>query len=202
MRLCSMWLCGKLLGGRSLTRAAFYQISTDSVLARSLSVSRTSCLVSLRPLIKILRISCYCMMLCKHTLCWVCPLSSRKRSFLVSSPDLDCGADFLATIWSLVEILRSLVVYVNHHNKDYLRQTPCNWLCGDDAAIVKLLWPLVCKQWCLLTELKRQCRFYLETRQMHLTIDVSALAAQFPRSQSSELWGLYRTRISHIDHLK
>ena len=27
-------------------------------------------------------ISCYCVMLCKRTLCWVCPLSSRKRIFL------------------------------------------------------------------------------------------------------------------------
>ena len=25
----------------------------------------------------------------------------------------------------------------------YLRKTPCDWLCGDDAAFVKLLWPLV-----------------------------------------------------------
>jgi len=28
---------------------------------------------------------------------------------------------------------------VNHHNKDYLRETPCDSLCGDDAAFVKLL---------------------------------------------------------------
>ena len=41
------------------------------------------------------------------------------------------------------DLLRSLVVYVNHHNKDYLRKTPCDWLCADDAAFVKLLWPLV-----------------------------------------------------------
>jgi len=33
-------------------------------------------------------------MLCKRSLCWVCPLSSQKRSFLVSNPDLDCGAEF------------------------------------------------------------------------------------------------------------
>ena len=44
-----------------------------------------------------------------------------------------------ATIWPLIEILRSLVVYVNHHNKDYLRKTPSDWLCGDDAAFIKLL---------------------------------------------------------------
>ena len=55
MRLCSMWLCSKLLGGRGLTRAAFYHISTDSVLALSLSGSLTSCLASLRPFIEILR---------------------------------------------------------------------------------------------------------------------------------------------------
>ena len=30
----------------------------------------------------------------------------------------------------LIEILRSLVAYVNHHNKDYLRKTPRDWLCG------------------------------------------------------------------------
>jgi len=49
------------------------------------------------------------------------------------------SVNFLATIWPLIEILRSLVVYVNHHNKDYLRKTPFDWLCGDDAAFVKLL---------------------------------------------------------------
>ena len=38
---------------------------------------------------------------------------------------------------------RQLVIYVNHHNKGYLRKTPIDWLCGDDAAFVKLLWPLV-----------------------------------------------------------
>ena len=27
--------------------------------------------------------------------------------------------------------------------KDYLRKTTCDWLCGYDAAFVKLLWPLV-----------------------------------------------------------
>ena len=59
-------------------------------------------------------------------------------------PVVDCFAtiftalqNFLATIWPFIDILRSLVVYVNHHNKDYLRKTP--WLCGDDAAFVKLL---------------------------------------------------------------
>ena len=60
-------------------------------------------------------------------------------------PVVDCFATiltaamhFLATIWPLIEFLRSLVVYVNHHNKDYLRKTPRDWLCGDDAAFVKL----------------------------------------------------------------
>ena len=53
------------------------------------------------------------------------------------------SVNFLATIWPHIEILRSLVVYVNYHNKDYLRKTPCDWLCGDDAAFVKLLRPLV-----------------------------------------------------------
>ena len=33
---------------------------------------------------------------------------------------LTAAQNFLTTIWPLVEILRSLVVYVNHHNKDYL----------------------------------------------------------------------------------
>ena len=89
MRLCSKLLSGRGLG---LTRAAFYHISTHSVLARSLSSSWTSCLVSLRP---------------------------------------------------FIEILRSLVVYANHDNKDYLRKTPCDWLCGDDAAFVKLTSRLV-----------------------------------------------------------
>jgi len=40
-------------------------------------------------------------------------------------------------IWPLVKILPSLVVYVNHHNKDYLSKTPCNWLCGDDASSIE-----------------------------------------------------------------
>jgi len=39
----------------SLTQAAFYQISTDSLLALSLTGSLTSCLASLRPFIEILR---------------------------------------------------------------------------------------------------------------------------------------------------
>ena len=67
-------------------------------------------------------------------------LSDSWASCLVSGPDLDFRRMFyfLATIWPLVEILRSLVVYVNHHNKDYLRKTPCDWLCVDDAAFVKL----------------------------------------------------------------
>ena len=55
MRFRSMRLCRKLLGGRGLTRAAFYQISTDSVLAQSHSGSWASCLASLRPFIDILR---------------------------------------------------------------------------------------------------------------------------------------------------
>ena len=55
-------------------------------------------------------------------------------------PDLDCSAEFFfVTIWPLIEFLRSLVVYVNHHNKDYLRKTPCDWLCSDDAAFVNTL---------------------------------------------------------------
>ena len=33
--------------------------------------------------------TCYSVMLFKRTLCWVCPLSSPKRSFLIFSPDLD-----------------------------------------------------------------------------------------------------------------
>ena len=33
MRLYSMRLCSKLLGGRGLSRVAFYQISTESVLS-------------------------------------------------------------------------------------------------------------------------------------------------------------------------
>ena len=58
-------------------------------------------------------------------------------------PAIDCFAtimttaqNFLATTWPFIDILRSLVVYVN--NKDYDRKT-CDWLCGDDAAFVKLL---------------------------------------------------------------
>ena len=50
---------------------------------------------------------------------------SRSAIFFIS--------DFLATMWPLIEIRRSLVVYVNHHNKDYIRKTPCDWLCGDDG---------------------------------------------------------------------
>ena len=38
-------------------------------------------------------VSYYCVMLCKRTVCWVCSLSSQNRSFLVSSPDLDCCAE-------------------------------------------------------------------------------------------------------------
>ena len=55
MRLYSMQLCTKLLGGRGLTHAAFYQISTDSMLVWSLSGSLVSCLASLRPFIEMLR---------------------------------------------------------------------------------------------------------------------------------------------------
>ena len=51
----SMRLCSKLLCGRGLTGAAFYRISTDSVLKQSLSGSWASCLASLRPFIEILR---------------------------------------------------------------------------------------------------------------------------------------------------
>ena len=61
-------------------------------------------------------------------------------------PVVDCFAtiftaaqNFLAPIWPFIDILRSLVVVVNHHNKDYRRKTPCDWRCGDDAAYVKLL---------------------------------------------------------------
>ena len=46
-----------------------------------------------------------------------------------SRPVVDCFAtiltaahNFLAMIWPLVEILRSLVVYMHHHNKVYLRK--------------------------------------------------------------------------------
>ena len=54
MRLCSMQLCSKFLCGRGLTRAAFYQISTDNVLVWSVSGSWTFCLASLWSFIKIL----------------------------------------------------------------------------------------------------------------------------------------------------
>ena len=88
MRLCSMRLCISSWVGA--VRATFYQISIDSVLSRSLSgCSCISCLASLRPFIDILPISCYRVMLCKRTVCWMCPLPSRKRSFLVYS-----GAEF------------------------------------------------------------------------------------------------------------
>ena len=46
------------------------------------------------------------------------------------------SVNLLATIWPLIKILRSLVVYVNQHNKDYLGKIPCDCLCGDDAAFV------------------------------------------------------------------
>ena len=74
-----------------------------------------------------------------------CVLYLRKSAvFLFPALILIAAQNFLATIWPLVEILRSLVVvYVNHHNKDYLSKTPCDWLCGDDAAFVRLLWPLL-----------------------------------------------------------
>ena len=65
--------------------------------------------------------------------------SATAGLLVISALILTAVHNFLATIWPLVEITRSLVVYVNHHNKDYLRKTPCDWLCGDDAAIVKLL---------------------------------------------------------------
>ena len=79
-----------------------------------------------------------------------------QKNFALESrswqPVVDCFAtmltlvqNFLATGLVFIDILQvqSLVVYVNHHNKDYLRKTPCDWLCGDDAAFVKLLLPLV-----------------------------------------------------------
>ena len=88
MRLCSVWLCSKLLGGRGLIRAAFYHISTDSMLAWSLSSSWTSCLAFLRPFIEILRslVTAWCFASILSAGCVLC--------FLVSSPDLDCGAEF------------------------------------------------------------------------------------------------------------
>ena len=61
--------------------------------------------------------------------------------------------NFLATIWPLIEILRSLVACVNQRNKDYLRKTPCDWLCGDDAVFVKILRPLVAF-WCGALDIK------------------------------------------------
>ena len=70
--------------------------------------------------------------------CWVCWCSTAVRSqcdFLAVR--FSSSANFLATIWPLIKILRSLVVHVNDHNKNYLRKTPCDWLCGDDAALFK-----------------------------------------------------------------
>ena len=56
---------------------------------------------------------------------------SRSAIFFIS--------EFIGDDLPLIEILRSLVAYVNHHNKDYLGKTLCDWLCADDAAFVKLL---------------------------------------------------------------
>ena len=66
--LCSMPMCGQayykvacgfvacdFVASSFITRAAFYQISTDSVLAQSISGSWTSCLASFRPFIEILQ---------------------------------------------------------------------------------------------------------------------------------------------------
>ena len=60
---------------------------------------------------------------------------SATAGLLVFFPSLILTAahNFLATI------LRFLVVYVNRHNEDYYRKTPCDWLCGDDKAFVELL---------------------------------------------------------------
>ena len=63
-------------------------------------------------------------------------------------PVVDCFAtiltaaqNFWATIWPFNDIVRSLVVFISEvaWKKDYLRKTACVWLCGYDAAFVKLL---------------------------------------------------------------
>ena len=75
----------------------------------------------------------------------MCPLSSRKRSFLISSPRFNWlkRRFFWRRFGLLSKFFDLFVAYVNHHNKDSLRITSCDWLCGGDAAFVKLLWPLV-----------------------------------------------------------
>ena len=59
------------------------------------------------------------------------------------------------------------MVYVNRHNKDCLRKTRCDWLCGDDAAFVKLLCPLVEHAWSICPIFALTCAVYLlfSTRQ-------------------------------------
>ena len=113
MRLCSMRLCSKLLGGCGLTHAAFYQISTDSMLSRSLSGSWTSCLVSLQPFIKILRSLCYCMKLLRESLqaYSLLGVSSMfaKAQFSFFQPDVDCGAEFFDD--DLASCQNSLISY-------------------------------------------------------------------------------------------
>jgi len=127
----------------STVRWTFYQISTDSVLMRSLSGSWTSCLASLRPFIKILwslvTAWCFASILSAGCVLYLC----ESAVFFFPALILTEVQNFLATIWPLVEILRFLVIYVNCHNKDSRKKTPCNWLCSDDAAFVKLLWPLI-----------------------------------------------------------
>ena len=95
----------------SLTRAACYQISTDGVLALSVERQLDFLFGVSSAFYRNSSISCCCVILCKRTLCWVCPLPSQKRSFLVSSRALILTAaqKFLVTIWPLIEILRSLV---------------------------------------------------------------------------------------------
>ena len=52
-----------------------------------------------------------------------------------------------STVGFAARFSRSAIFFISEvallWKKDYLRKTTCDWLCGYDAAFVKLLWPLV-----------------------------------------------------------
>jgi len=101
LRLCSMRLCSKLLGGQGLTLAAFYDISTDSVLAQSLSSSWTSCLTSLRPFIEILQSLVTASVLSAGCVLYLCESAVFLLRFLISSACIMLNVTRIITVLQL-----------------------------------------------------------------------------------------------------
>jgi len=73
------------------------------------------------------------------TACWRDPSVTAGLLVLYTALTLTAAHNFWRRFGLLSKVFH-LLWYMWIITTDYLRKTPCDWLCGDDAAFDKLLW--------------------------------------------------------------